>query len=56
VVFSFEVPLKAKKVHRGAAVAMIENVIPILRVQDLEASRRYYIQKLGFHWTGMQAE
>jgi predicted enzyme related to lactoylglutathione lyase len=29
-------------------VAIIENVTPILRVQDLEASRRYYIQKLGF--------
>jgi predicted lactoylglutathione lyase len=27
---------------------MIENVIPILRVEDLEASRRYYIQTLGF--------
>jgi catechol 2,3-dioxygenase-like lactoylglutathione lyase family enzyme len=27
---------------------MIENVTPILRVEDLEASRRYYIDKLGF--------
>ena len=27
---------------------MIENVTPILRVEDLEASRRYYIQTLGF--------
>jgi catechol 2,3-dioxygenase-like lactoylglutathione lyase family enzyme len=27
---------------------MIENVTPILRVQDLEVSRRYYIDKLGF--------
>jgi predicted lactoylglutathione lyase len=29
-------------------MAMIENVTPILRVDDLETSRRYYIQKLGF--------
>jgi catechol 2,3-dioxygenase-like lactoylglutathione lyase family enzyme len=29
-------------------MAMIENVTPILRVEDLEASRRYYIDKLGF--------
>ena len=29
-------------------MAMIENVTPILRVEDLEASRRYYIQTLGF--------
>src|SRR5262245_37399810 len=29
-------------------MAMIENVTPILRVKDLEASRRYYIQTLGF--------
>lgn len=29
-------------------MASIENVIPILRVEDLEVSRRYYIQKLGF--------
>ena len=29
-------------------MAMIENVTPILRVQDIEASRRYYIQTLGF--------
>jgi len=27
---------------------MIENVTPILRVEDLEASRRYYMQTLGF--------
>lgn len=27
---------------------MIENVTPILRVEDLEASRRYYIKTLGF--------
>jgi len=27
---------------------MIENVTPILRVENLEASRRYYIQTLGF--------
>ena len=26
----------------------IENVTPILRVEDLEASRRYYTQTLGF--------
>ncbi len=26
----------------------VENVIPILRVEDLEVSRRYYTQKLGF--------
>jgi predicted lactoylglutathione lyase len=29
-------------------MAKIENVTPILRVEDLEASRRYYIQTLGF--------
>ena len=29
-------------------MAMIENLTPILRVQNLEASRRYYIQTLGF--------
>ncbi|HSV22589.1 MAG TPA: VOC family protein [Xanthobacteraceae bacterium] len=29
-------------------MAMIENVTPILRVENLEASRRYYIQTLGF--------
>src|SRR5262249_35651797 len=29
-------------------MATIENVTPILRVEDLEASRRYYIDKLGF--------
>jgi hypothetical protein len=29
-------------------MAIIENVTPILRVEDLEISRRYYIQKLGF--------
>jgi predicted lactoylglutathione lyase len=29
-------------------MAIIENVTPILRVEDLEVSRRYYIQKLGF--------
>ena len=29
-------------------MAMIENVTPILRVEELEASRRYYIQTLGF--------
>ena len=29
-------------------MAMIENVTPILRVEDLEASRGYYIQTLGF--------
>jgi len=29
-------------------MAAIENVTPILRVQDIEASRRYYIQTLGF--------
>ena len=29
-------------------MAGIENVIPILRVEDLEASRRYYIHNLGF--------
>jgi predicted lactoylglutathione lyase len=29
-------------------MATIENVTPILRVEDLESSRRYYIQKLGF--------
>jgi predicted lactoylglutathione lyase len=29
-------------------VALIENVIPILRVEDVEVSRRYYTQTLGF--------
>lgn len=29
-------------------MASIENVIPILRVEDLEVSRRYCIQELGF--------
>jgi len=29
-------------------MATIENVTPILRVEDIEASRRYYIQTLGF--------
>jgi len=29
-------------------MALIENVTPILRVENLEASRGYYIQMLGF--------
>jgi len=29
-------------------MAMIENVTPILRVERLDASRRYYIDTLGF--------
>ena len=29
-------------------MTMIENVTPILRVESLEASRRCYIDKLGF--------
>jgi catechol 2,3-dioxygenase-like lactoylglutathione lyase family enzyme len=29
-------------------MAIVENVTPILRVQDLDVSRRYYIEKLGF--------
>ena len=29
-------------------MAVIENVTPILRVESLEASRRYYIETLGF--------
>jgi predicted lactoylglutathione lyase len=29
-------------------MATVENVTPILRVQDLEVSRRYYIERLGF--------
>jgi predicted lactoylglutathione lyase len=29
-------------------MATIEGVTPILRVEDIEVSRRYYIQKLGF--------
>jgi hypothetical protein len=29
-------------------MVMIENVTPILRVENLETSRRYYIQTLGF--------
>lgn len=27
---------------------MIENTIPILRCDDLETSKRYYVEKLGF--------
>ena len=29
-------------------MAMIENVTPILRVEDVDASRRYYVETLGF--------
>ena len=29
-------------------MAMIENLTPILRVEDLDVSRRYYIETLGF--------
>jgi predicted lactoylglutathione lyase len=29
-------------------MAVVENTIPILRVEDLEVSRSYYIQVLGF--------
>lgn len=29
-------------------MALIENVTPILRVEDVEASRHYYTQTLGF--------
>jgi predicted lactoylglutathione lyase len=29
-------------------MAIIENVTPILRVEDLAVSRRYYIETLGF--------
>jgi catechol 2,3-dioxygenase-like lactoylglutathione lyase family enzyme len=29
-------------------MAVIENVIPILRVRNIEASRRYYVGTLGF--------
>jgi predicted enzyme related to lactoylglutathione lyase len=29
-------------------MAIIENVIPILRVENLDVSRRYYVEKLGF--------
>ena len=29
-------------------MAAIESVTPILRVEDLQASRRYYIETLGF--------
>jgi predicted lactoylglutathione lyase len=29
-------------------MAIVENVTPILRVEDIEISRRYYIEKLGF--------
>lgn len=29
-------------------MGMIENVTPILRVENLDASRRYYVEKLGF--------
>jgi len=29
-------------------MAVIENVTPILRVRDVEASRRYYVETLGF--------
>jgi uncharacterized glyoxalase superfamily protein PhnB len=31
-----------------AAMALIENVTPILRVENLEASRHYYVETLGF--------
>jgi hypothetical protein len=30
-------------------MATVENVIPILRVENLEASRTYYLQELGFY-------
>ena len=33
-------------------MAAVENVTPILRVQDLGISRRYYIEKLGFALDG----
>lgn len=29
-------------------MSVIENVTPILRVEDIEISRRYYIETLGF--------
>jgi hypothetical protein len=29
-------------------MAIVENVTPILRIQDLDVSRHYYIEKLGF--------
>jgi len=29
-------------------MAMVETVIPILRVEDAAASRRYYVETLGF--------
>ena len=29
-------------------MGMIENVTPILRVDDIERSRRYHIERLGF--------
>jgi catechol 2,3-dioxygenase-like lactoylglutathione lyase family enzyme len=31
-----------------AAMTEVENVIPILRVEDIEASRRFYLDALGF--------
>ena len=39
---------------RPAAQATIGGVIPILRVNDLDASIAYYLEKLGFHlqWRG----
>jgi predicted lactoylglutathione lyase len=33
---------------KDRGMGMIENVTPILRVDDLERSRRYYIERLGF--------
>ena len=29
-------------------MAMVENVTPILRVENIAKSRRYYVQTLGF--------
>ena len=39
---------KQNDVRRRSRVMAVENVISILRVDDLELSRRYYIEKLGF--------
>jgi hypothetical protein len=39
---------KARARSERHTMASIENVIPILRVEDLEVSRRYYMQELGF--------
>src|SRR5262245_42890085 len=36
------------RIHARYVMAIIENVTPILRVEDIAASRRYYVATLGF--------